>query len=261
MAILVKLHHKTARAIHILHVGRWISFSILAISIFVLLLWPELFNRTLFPTSILIILFALIVIALSILIVEMSEHVRLISGSVLDEKSEDILVIKHLTILAAIRQAANMVHTSRVLRIHASTGEQIIPALRECQFKVENVHLMLQNFPGEDAKSKRLRSKAEEAIRSCLLFSDQAIASRVVVKRYGFIPTSFVVIFDEHAMVFGLYFPIELQIHNVHYIDPIFVDDRTLAGRELIKKFTIQFDHIFDEFPIAQQASIRKLRK
>jgi hypothetical protein len=52
----------------------------------------------------------------------------------------------------------------------------------------------------------------------------------VTLKRADFAPTYFVVIFDDRAMIHGLYVPSGSGMNSVHYLEPILVENRSLES-------------------------------
>src|SRR5580704_8814331 len=204
-------------------VARYASVVMLFTASLLLIFWP-LVQRIL-PFSNPTQLFGLCVALLAAFILDLAKR----TGS--QETGESVLV-QRLSIGGAIRTAVENRKTVTVLRVLASTTETILPALRDSPIRMKSCRVMVNDFSSRtDPEAKAQAAKAESLIQTWSELPQRRVAEEVTVKRVQFIPTFFVVIFDDRALIYGLYIPAARRTSAVHYLEPILIENRSLASQ------------------------------
>jgi hypothetical protein len=124
---------------------------------------------------------------------------------------------------------------------------------------MKGCRVMVHDFSSRtDPEAKAQAAKAESLIRTWSELPQRKVADEVIVKRVQFIPTFFVVIFDDRALIHGLYIPAARTTSAVHYLEPMLVENRSPASQAIIDMFIKQFEDIFDENPVHIKSSRRR---
>ena len=203
-------------------IARYASVATLFTASLLLIFWPLVqrvlpFNN---PTQ----LFGVCVALLAALILEWAKR----TGQ--QEASESVLV-QRLSIGGAIRAVVDRRKTVTVLRVLASTTETILPALRDTPIRMKSCRIMVHDFSSRiDPDAKAQIAKSESLIKTWSELPQRRVADDVTVKRVSFVPTFFVVIFDDRALLHGLYIPSARSTSAVHYLEPMLIENRSLAS-------------------------------
>jgi hypothetical protein len=214
-----------------------------------LIFWP-LVQRIL-PFSNPTQLFGLCVALLATLVLDLAKR----TGS---QENSHAVPVQRLSIGGAIRATAEHRSSVTVLRVLASSTETILPALRDSPIRMKNCRVMVHDFSSRtDPEGRAQAAKAESLIRTWGELPQRKVADEVTVKRIQFIPTFFVVIFDNRALVHGLYVPVGRSNNATHYLEPMLIENKSPSSQEIIEMFIRQFDDIFEENAVYLRSSRR----
>lgn len=231
-------------------VTRYASVAMLFTASLLLIFWPLVQKILPFtnPTQ----LFGLCVALLATLILDLAKRIGL-------QQAGESIAVQRLSIGGAIRAATENRNTVTVLRVLASSTETILPALRDSPIRMKGCRVMVHDFSSRtDPEAKAQAAKAESLIRTWSELPQRKVADEVTVKRVQFIPTFFVVIFDDRALIHGLYIPAARTTSAVHYLEPMLIENRSPASQAIIDMFIKQFEDIFDENPVHIRSSRRR---
>jgi hypothetical protein len=238
------------RAKIISKLARYVSAAMLFIAAFLLIIWPLIKNLPLFntPTQ----LFGVCVALLAALILDLARRIG-------PQEQGESVPVQRLSIGAAIREATGRRKSLTILRVLASTTETILPAIRDSSIQMNSCKVMVRDFSSAaDPDAAAQLAKSDSLIQTWSELSHRKIAGEVVVKRVPFVPTFFVVIFDDRALIHGLYIPAARSANAVQYLEPMLIENRSLAGQAIIDMFIKQFDDFFAEYPVYVKSSSRK---
>jgi hypothetical protein len=220
-------------------IARYASVAMLFIAALLLIFWP--LAQKVVPLSAPTQLFGLCVALLASLILELTRRIG-------QQEVGDFVQIQRTSIGGAIRAAVDQRKTVTTLRILASTTETILPALRDTPIRIKSCRVMVHDFSSRvDAEGKARAAKSDSLIATWSELPQHKVAEEVTVKRVQFEPTFFVVIFDDRALIHGLYVPSARRTSAVHYLEPMIVENQSLASQAIIDTFIRQFDDIFDD--------------
>jgi len=230
--------------------ARYASVAMLFIAASLLVVWPLVQKLPLFstPTQ----LFGLCVALLAALILDLARRIG-------PQEQGESVQVQRLSIGATIRAATDRRKSVTTLRVLASTTETILPALRDSSIHMKSCKVMVHDFSlSADPNAITQVAKSDSLIQTWSELPQRKIANEVVVKRVQFVPTFFVVIFDDRTLVHGLYIPASRSTNAVQYLEPMLIENRSLASQAIIDMFIKQFDDIFDETPIHVKSSRQK---
>ncbi len=133
-----------------------------------------------------------------------------------------------------------------VLRVFAISSQQILSFLRFEDFTIGQCSLLLRGFTEDDLSHKEFESQIMLAVRDWnRLARDGKIAS-LTIRSYDFLPTEYQVLFDDRAMLLGMYESDPSDYSEVRVRQPFYVDGANVDGRAMIKEYQDRFDRLFE---------------
>jgi hypothetical protein len=231
-------------------IARYASVAMLFITSLLLIFWP--LAQKVLPFSSPTQLFGLCVALLASLILELARRMG-------QQEVGESVPIQRLSIGGAIRAAVDHRKTVTMLRVLASTTETILPALRDTPIQIKSCRVMVRDFSSRvDPDGKAQAAKSDSLVKTWSELPQRKVAEEVTVKRVQFEPTFFVVIFDDRTLIHGLYIPPARSTSAVHYLEPMLIENGSLASQAIIDMFIRQFDDMFDENPVFARSVHRR---
>jgi hypothetical protein len=132
------------------------------------------------------------------------------------------------------------------LRVFAISSQQILTFMRFEGFKVEHCMLLLRAFPERDVAHRDFRNQILLAVRDWRALAKDGRIEKLTIRSYDFLPTEYQVIFDNRAMLLGLYESEPTDYSEVRVRQPFYVDGGTSDGRALVEEYRTRFDKLFD---------------
>jgi len=145
--------------------------------------------------------------------------------------------------------AQNRFHV-KCLRIKAWTSEAIFPVIREVQCNIDECFVLLHHFD-EDAGTKtadKLNAKVSYMIEAWRELESSGKIGVLRIKRTDDIPSNYVIIIDDKALVTGLYVPDDKSPYGHEFFEPVVFVNKTQPMGELIRKYVAWFDRIFEYY-------------
>lgn len=230
--------------------ARYASVAMLFTASLLLIFWPLV--QKILPLSNPTQLFGLCVALLATLILELAKRTG-------QQEAGESVPVQRLSIGAGIRAVVDHRKTVTVLRVLASTTETILPALRDTPIQIKSCRVMVHDFSSRvEPEAKVEAAKSESLIKTWSELPQRNVAEEVILKRVQFVPTFFVIIFDDRALIHGLYIPLARNTTAVYYLEPMLIENRSLASQAIIDMFIRQFDDMFDENPVHIRSSRRR---
>ena len=176
---------------------------------------------------------------------------RLESSSASSLKPKAFAKVEHLSISDAVRTATAYTKPIKHLRIFASTTDVILPVIRDNRLDIDLCELALQWFDNSatDKKLQTLYAQCENNIAFWTDLKHMNYINRIILVRYPFTPSHFVILVDETFVISGLYCPSESPTSAVDYFEPWIIDNSTPSGQILIQKYTRQFLDLIKPLP------------
>jgi hypothetical protein len=162
-----------------------------------------------------------------------------------------IVHVQDVSISEGIRSGIGIHKAINHLRVWASTTEVILPNIRDCAATFDVCEVLIQNHCDSDDETKQtlIRQKVENATQTWKDLVQQGVIRKLVIKQFSFTPSQYMVIFEDRFVLVGLFVPSPLKAHAVDFINPFAIDSSTERGRDMIQRYTKQFDRLFASLP------------
>jgi len=136
------------------------------------------------------------------------------------------------------------------LRIRAVTTEVILPMVRDIPCTIGECRILLHRFE-EDGRIKHaahLNSKVQDIIEGWRALEASGKIGQLTVKLYADMPHSYTMIFDDFAVINGLYTPNDVSPHGNDFHEPVVLINKSAEMGTLIKKYLSWFDSMFSYY-------------
>jgi hypothetical protein len=151
------------------------------------------------------------------------------------------------SLAAGFRQQAAAGRRVGKLRIFAISSQQILSFFRSEDFLVDTCQLLVRAFDRNDAAHAEFQNQILLAVKDWKRLAVDGKIKTLSIRSYDFFPTEYQVIFDDKAMLSGLYDSAPSDYSEVLVRHPFHVDGFSADGRSMIHAYSHRFDNLFEQ--------------
>lgn len=178
-----------------------------------------------------------------------SKKLNAIESKIAPLRTYDSLSCKSLQ--NAFNEIISHKKTIKCLRIYAISTGIIQPIIRTLpENTVENCRVMIRDFyEGDPQKNETFCAELNQIIQRWYNLETDGFIKNLELTRYKHYPTEYQCIFDDDAMILGIYHPEAMDSSNVKVkANPIVITKEIPEGKEIINEYIDRFDIMVKEF-------------
>lgn len=136
----------------------------------------------------------------------------------------------------------------RRIRIYALTTEVILPVVRDVNCKIEVCEILLHKFDenGHVHAARQLNKTVSDIKDKWGALKIQGQIQKLKIVLYTDMPSQYVVIFDDKAVMQGLFVPNDASPHGCDLVEPVIIWNNDETAGKLVEKYTKWFDVMYE---------------
>jgi len=153
--------------------------------------------------------------------------------------------LTHMSLNDCFNQIARQYRHIGRMRIFAVSSGRIHPLFSSSNIQVDKCDILLRDFTDAEVRVSRnaeYQRHINDIVSEWERDREKGKVKKLAIDRFFFIPTEYYIIFDDKAMVLGTYMPTSDGWSDV--IEPVFIQNSSTEGAELIRKYAVRFDQL-----------------
>jgi hypothetical protein len=156
--------------------------------------------------------------------------------------------IENRKLSEAVKKVFDSIKSAKEIRIYAFTTEQIFPLIRESDFKVGSIKVLLHDFdPSSKMKhAGNLGERVKHFQERWEGLSSEKHVGESEVRFYDEIPTHYIISIDNKFLIQGFYLPQDESEFGNDYVSPSVLSAENVEEIKLVQKVNSWFDRLWE---------------